>query len=176
MSYACFFAAFDMSRRLGLRVKACFGGGGIQRDWNNFIYIDIGCPGSAGEAEVEAVQGKMRTSTPTIARVAQAGTIVTGGVIASVAAEMAGRPFKACQMILQHARTSPSPQAAKYPILHVLRSEGVRPFIRSTHPVTALDPSLGVWRRTMRRAVIRMAAVGPWGAGFLAWSWFGGEI
>jgi hypothetical protein len=151
VSYACFFAAFDMSRRLGLRVKAFFGGG-IQQGWGNFIALDIN-QDSTGKA-------------PTIARVAQAVTIVTGGVVASVTAEVAGRPFKACQNLRQ----------AKKPVLHVLRTEGVRPFIRSTHPITALDPSTGVLRRTLRRGVFRLAAVGPWGAGFLVWAWVGGEI
>lgn len=159
VSYACFFAAFDMSRRLGLRVKAFFGGG-IQQNWGNFITLDLGQAGTDGK-------------TPTIARVAQAATIVTGGVVASVTAEIAGRPFRACQMILQHARSHPT---SANPILHVLRSEGVRPFIRSTHPITALDPSLGVIRRTLRRGAYRLAAVGPWGAGFLVWAWVGGEI
>jgi len=40
LSYSVFFAAFDMSRRVGLRVKA-LSGGDTQSDWNNILVLDL---------------------------------------------------------------------------------------------------------------------------------------
>ena len=40
LSYGVFFATFDITRRVALRVKAFFGGQ-IQPGWDNFISIDL---------------------------------------------------------------------------------------------------------------------------------------
>jgi hypothetical protein len=165
VSYSCFFAAFDMTRRMGLRVKAFFGGS-VPGDWGSFI--TLGSPTAPAEP----------SSTPTVARVAQATTIVTGGVIASLAAEMAGRPFKACQRMMQQAKQSGSSTRSFEPIVQAYRSRGLRPFLHPNDAQTystsaSLDSSL---RRSLKRVGWRLAAVGPWGMGFLVWAWVGGEV
>lgn len=165
MSYSCFFAAFDMTRRMGLRVKAFFGGG-VPGDWDNFITLGF----LATSAEP--------SSTPTVARVAQATTIVTGGVIASLAAEMAGRPFKACQRMMQQAKHSGSSTRSFEPIVQAYKNRGLRPFLHPNDALTystsaSLDSRL---RRSLKRVGWRLAAVGPWGMGFLVWAWVGGEV
>jgi hypothetical protein len=167
VSYSCFFAAFDMTRRMGLRVKAFFGGG-VQNDWGNFI--TLGFPTSPAEP----------SSTPAVARVAQATTIVTGGVIASLAAEMAGRPFKACQRMMQQAKQSGSSTRSFEPIVQTYRTQGLRPFL---HPKDGSSPTYSTsasldsrLRRSLKRVGWRLAAVGPWGMGFLVWAWVGGEV
>ena len=155
LSYGVFFAAFDMTRRAGLRVKALFGGN-VQTEWSNFIAYDQHDRGT--------------TATPTRARIAQATTIVAGGVLASLSAEMAGRPFRACQRISQQATAG-----GQQRIISVLRTQGLRPFLRPDRPASQPDKERGMVRAAKRMGW-RMAAVGPWGLGFLVWAWVGGEI
>ena len=73
ISYSVFFAAFDMTRRAGLRVKALFGGA-IQTEWSGFLSINPSHPARGTSEDASPA------STPTIARIAQAGTIVAGGI------------------------------------------------------------------------------------------------
>ena len=165
LSYSVFFAAFDITRRTGLRVKAFFGGP-ISSEYDNIISF--------------TTPGEMSTNeqTPSTARVAQAITIVAGGVTASLAAEMAGRPFRACQNIMQAAKTNPSlSAAARNPILAAYRAHGIRPFIQSGHMEVKSDLiAQSRLRRVVKRVGWRLAAVGPWGFGFLVWAWVGGEV
>lgn len=121
LSYSCFFAAFDVSRRVGLRVR------------------------SAIEPE-----------TP--ARVAQAATIVTGGVTASLAAEFVGRPFREAQRLAQQRIT----------VRQAIRQNGYRPFF--------IKGGISTTGTILQRTAWRLAAVGPWGFGFLVWAWVGDEI
>lgn len=143
-----------MTRRAGLRVKAFFGGN--QQDTYDSI--------------ISFTQPNSGTGAPTSARVAQATTIVVGGVTASLAAEIAGRPFRACQRIMQ----TESSMSAR-PIMATYRAHGIRPFISS-----GIQPQLDMTKSRARRAAQRigwrLAAVGPWGFGFLVWAWVGGEI
>ncbi|WVR03293.1 hypothetical protein IAU60_000284 [Kwoniella sp. DSM 27419] len=194
LSYSCFFAAFDVTRRVGLRVKALFGGN-IESDWNNILVLDFGEGGAADKCNDEDDH-----KVPTIARVAQATTIVTGGVIASILAEMAGRPFRACQRIIYlndlaskqavarlRQGTQPilvgGPAEPVNPILRTFREKGLRPFLQpdkpppsSTKPIDGAIQRQGAMKRMMKRVGWRMAAVGPWGFGFLVWAWVGGEV
>lgn len=121
VSYACFFAAFDLSRRTALRIRGMF------------------------------------SREDTMGRVAQAGTIVAGGVSASLVAEVAGRPFREAQRLARQK------QSVRQAIRH-----DWRPFLRNTQPKLAGSLS--------RRVAWRLAAVGPWGFGFLVWAWVGGEV
>ena len=186
MSYGVFFAAFDITRRAGLRVKAVFGGN-TSPDWHNFLTYS-----PTPERPPPQTENKARTAAstaPTSARVAQAITIVTGGVLASLAAEVVGRPFRTSQRILQinsqltvdpysHTkRTTPS----RTPLLDTLRSQGIRPFIQPDgvfrpDGMSQKSASARGSRALLRRMGWRMAAVGPWGFGFLVWAWVGGEI
>ncbi len=129
LSYSVFFAAFDMTRRVGLRVKAFFGGD-IQPDWANTSVLEM--PSKDKES-----------STPTFARIAQATTIVTGGVAASLAAEVAGRPFRARQRITQQAAVA---DLARHPnpIVHAFRTQGFHP---SLHPDEPLPSTTSLSRR-----------------------------
>lgn len=200
MSYGVFFATFDITRRLGLRVKALFGGQ-IQPGWDNFISFDSS--DSTSPESTSATSSSLPTyyrpdnllapsSTPTRARVAQAVTIVTGGVTASILAELAGRPFRTCQRVMTaHAPPSATLQPMakwQHPIYELYRTEGLSPFFRreGVQPISAnaLDaiPSdrnraAGTrLKRVAMRVGWRVAAVGPWGLGFLCWSWAGGEL
>jgi len=171
LSYSVFFAAFDMSRRVGLRVKA-LSGGDTQSDWNNILVLDL-----ADTRRVET------TATPTGARIAHATTIVTGGIAASLAAEAAGRPFRACQRIMLQARAADVMTRHPNPIVHAYRTQGLHPFLHPDEPPpSATKPIESALMKDMRMMRIakrvgwRLAAVGPWGFGFLVWSWVGGEV
>lgn len=176
VSYGVFFASFDVTRRCGLRVKALFGG---QSDptWSNIMSITS----SPNQLSTYSSTSSSPSATPTRARVAQATTIVAGGVTASILAEIVGRPFRTCQRLMtmtEHHSPGPRPSAAgRNPILEMYRAQGLRPFFRKN----GLDPaaSKSVERglgRMMKRFGWRLAAVGPWGAGFLVWAWVGGEV
>ncbi|WVF66314.1 hypothetical protein IAT40_001054 [Kwoniella sp. CBS 6097] len=211
LSYSCFFAAFDVTRRVGLRVKALFGGS-IQADWDNILVLDFPDDessysqpnGSGGNSNMSTSPSE---SVPTRARVAQAATIVTGGVLASLLAEAAGRPFRACQRIMYvHARaqeqamarlkqgTKPilvgGPEVPNLgkdwnPILRTFKEKGWRPFLQPDKPpinMGSTKPIEGMVKREprlmkgLKRVGWRLAAVGPWGFGFLVWAWVGGEV
>ncbi|WVQ93935.1 hypothetical protein IAU59_001013 [Kwoniella sp. CBS 9459] len=213
LSYSCFFAAFDVTRRVGLRVKALFGGS-IQANWDNILVLDF----PDDEPTYSASNDRSRDgstvgsaagpeSVPTKARVAQAATIVTGGVLASLLAEAAGRPFRACQRIMYvHSRaqeqalarlkqgTKPilvgGPEVPNLgkdwnPILKTFREKGWRPFLQpdkppvnmgSTQPIEGMVKREPRLMRGLKRVGWRLAAVGPWGFGFLVWAWVGGEV
>jgi hypothetical protein len=231
VSYGVFFATFDVTRRLGLRVKALFGGQ-IQPGWDNFVSIDFhdtpasNLPSSAKLPTYRADASLPPSETPTRARVAQAVTIVSGGVTASILAELAGRPFRTCQRVMTAHKASLSlpsdspvpPSSAlsssqpasvstrpltkttgnmnswQNPIYELYRREGLRPFFHREvyiQPISAnaLDATgatvaAGELEKTMKsrmkrvamRVGWRVAAVGPWGLGFLCWSWAGGEL
>ncbi|ODO06479.1 hypothetical protein L198_01711 [Cryptococcus wingfieldii CBS 7118] len=167
LSYSCFFATFDVTRRVGLRVKGMFGGN-IEHDWDNIFILDF--DGNAHDDSISSPSPPPSNNTssslptyrptgdqpqaPTLARVAQAATIVTGGVLASLLAQAAGRPFRECQRIMQlddrewarraakgemmarrphfwQALLKPRPGARPHPILNTLQTKGLRPFIRS---------------------------------------------
>jgi hypothetical protein len=166
VSYAVFFAAFDITRRAGLRVKALFGGP-VSTHYKDLLAFAF----SDKETHHE--------DTPTVARVAQATTIVAGGVTASLAAGITGRPFMTCQRIMQNAKTNPTMlPAGSNPILEVYRTHGWRHFIRTDTTLQTKVDAVGQsrLRRGLNRMGWRLAAVGPWGFGFLVWAWVGGEV
>ncbi|KAK8844625.1 hypothetical protein IAR55_006472 [Kwoniella newhampshirensis] len=206
LSYSCFFAAFDMTRRVSLRVKALFGGN-IEKDWDSFLVIgfpsDADLSGRSIPVPSNDVNAETKPSVPTIARVAQATTIVTGGILASLLAEVVGRPFRACQRIMQldsqtgtaariQARTSTATNAQGIPrfaatrpnpIIQTFRTKGLHPFLypdnpppTATKPIESALARDGRMKRVMKRMGWRLAAVGPWGFGFLVWAWVGGEV
>ena len=171
ISYSVFFAAFDMTRRVGLRVKAFFGGD-VQNDWSNVVVLN----------HLERRTGDSKAA-PTRARVAQATTIVAGGVAASLAAEVAGRPIRACQKLMQQALAPEFTAWRLHPVIHTLRTRGIRPFFRPDQPqltsMRAAEKGMmreSVMMRMIKRVRWRIVAVGPWGLGFLVWSYVGGEV
>lgn len=212
LSYSCFFAAFDVTRRVALRVKALFGGN-IEHGWENIFIIEFpdDHPQSASPS-ISNSPAKYRPDSDqpqarTIARVAQATTIVTGGIIASYLAQMAGRPLRTCQRIMmlderERMRAEKAQGRAQaggagsvsssnssntlrrgkpHPILEVLRTKGIRPFIHSegllqSAPMKEAFQQEGRLVRTMKSVGWKMAAMGPWGFGFLVWAWVGGEV
>ncbi|WRT63523.1 uncharacterized protein IL334_000428 [Kwoniella shivajii] len=218
LSYSCFFAAFDVTRRIGLRVKALFGGS-IQPGWDNFLVLDF----PSGTANSDTSPNKRQATllgnatgseiedqpVPTVARVAQAATIVTGGVLASILAELVGRPFRACQKIMMIDSQAQLQASIRYqggiqpiliggtknpsggrfhkwdPIIETFKERGFRPFLQpdkpplnlmSTKPIDEMVQKQGKITRMAKKMGWRMAAVGPWGFGFLVWAWVGGEI
>ncbi|KIR31823.1 hypothetical protein I352_05819 [Cryptococcus deuterogattii MMRL2647] len=212
LSYSCFFAAFDVTRRVALRVKALFGGN-IEHEWKNIFIIQFpddhpqNTSPSISNSPAKYRLDPDQPQAPTIARVAQATTIVTGGIIASYLAQMAGTPFRACQRIMmlderERMRAEKAQGRApaggpgsvssshinrilkrgKYhPILEVLRTKGIRPFIHpegqlQAAPMKEAFQKEGRLVRTIKSAGWKMAAMGPWGFGFLVWAWVGGEV
>lgn len=186
-SYGMFFATFDITRRLGLRVKSV-------------VSRRLGGPvdGSAQGAESKAAELRAAaiappSQTPTSARLAQALTIVTGGVVAAHLAELSGRPFRACQRYAgtataerekMRAAGKPVPDRYKRPIRFVWREHGLRAFThRDDAPLAAKHQAeaqakggLQIVARFAGRVVWRVASVGPWGLGFLMFAWIGGEV
>ncbi|BEI90390.1 uncharacterized protein CcaverHIS019_0304600 [Cutaneotrichosporon cavernicola] len=187
MSYSVFFATFDVTRRVGVRVKAVMSrraGGPVD--------------GSAANAEDEAAELRAAarappSQTPTSARLAQALTIVTGGVVAAHLAEISGRPFRACQRYAStataeslrfHEAGKAVPYRCKHPLKYVWRHHGLRGFFhRDDAPLAAKHKAeakakgpLQVAARLAGRVVWRVASVGPWGIGFLVFAWIGGEV
>jgi len=143
--------------------------------------------------------------TPTIARIAQATTIVAGGVSASILAEVVGRPFRTCQRIMQKSKLGLEsnlslPNAfvsrqsvigntsgingmrgrTSHPIMEVYKKQGIRPFMQSETWSPSSSPVLNeqgnALKRMARRVGWRLVGVGPWGFGFLVWAWVGGEV
>lgn len=167
LSYGVFFAAFDITRRCGLRMKALFGGS-TNPEWNNLLTITRPSDDIASNGGPKA--------TPTRARVAQATTIVAGGVTASILAEIAGRPFRTCQRLMtEQAHASGSGLLVRgNPVLEMYRRQGIRPFLRKDGTAMIIRER-GVGQMA-KRLGWRLAAVGPWGFGFLVWAWVGGEV
>jgi hypothetical protein len=149
-------------------MKALFGGS-ANPEWNNFITIsrsiDDTPPGKADSP----------ISTPTRARVAQATTIVAGGVTASILAEIAGRPFRTCQKLMTERSNVPSFPSRGNPVFELYKAQGLRPFFRKDGAGQVAVRERGVGRM-VKRFGWRLAAVGPWGFGFLVWAWVGGEV
>lgn len=164
MSYSIFFATFDLTRRVGLRVKAI-------------------CTTKADpKKSTAAAMAAKPSETPTKARLAQAGTIVAGGIVAASLAEAAGRPFRQCSRICQLAAAERAklpagatvPERYAHPIKSAYRRRGLRFFFHSTLHHEEHKGSRLV--RMLTRAGWRVASVTPWGVGFLVFAWIGGEV
>lgn len=169
LSYSVFFAGFDITRRVGLRVKAFFGGP-ISAEYHNVFSFSSSSLSPPSDDHA-------RKETPTIARVAQASTIVAGGVTSSLAAEVVGRPFRTCQRIMQTAKSDPTANSTGFrPVIEVYRAKGLRPFILPDNPQQVQVAAQNRLKRLAGRVAWRLAAVGPWGFGFLVWAWVGGEV
>lgn len=186
-SYSIFFATFDVTRRVGVRVKSVMSqraGGPVD--------------GSAADAEDEAAALRAAalappSQTPTSARLAQALTIVTGGVVAAHFAEISGRPFRACQRYASTANAErlrlqdagkAVPDRYLHPVKYVWQHHGLRGFMhRDEAPLAAKHQAEAKSRGPLRmvarvagRVAWRVASVGPWGIGFLVFAWIGGEV
>jgi hypothetical protein len=153
-------------------MKALFGGS-ADPEWQNIVTIS-----RPSDDTASSQTGTQTTSTPTRARVAQAATIVAGGITASILAEIAGRPFRTCQRLMtQDASSRNSALLTRgNPVMQAYKTGGIRPFFRKDGAMTSpvnVEWGLG---KMAKRFGWRLAAVGPWGFGFLVWSWVGGEV
>lgn len=77
----------------------------------------------------------------------------------------------------QHLPNTGHSVARRNPVLEMYKAQGLRPFF-SKHGLKdtankSVEKGLG---QMMKRFGWRLAAVGPWGAGFLVWAWVGGEV
>lgn len=165
VSYSIFFATFDITRRTGLRVKRA-------------VSAQLGADVQVGDAPQRTLKR---------ARIAQAGTIVGGGIIAASLAEAAGRPFRAFQRLSQQAARERDrlkaegqvvPERYKSPIRTAWRAHGLRAFYHRDAIEIHARPTgvVNVFAGAAQRAAWRVAAVGPWGLGFLVFAWLGGEV
>lgn len=95
IGYAFFFSTFDVSRRVGLAVKAWLTPNeqlvlvGNNYNFNNNALSDVG----SASGEIVDEYG-LHPKAPTRARLAQAACLVTGGISASFLAEYATRPIR----------------------------------------------------------------------------------
>lgn len=125
------------------------------------------------------------SETPTAARVAQAVTIVMGGVAAASAAELAGRPFRKARRLAMRAQVErtnlPAGTAVdfklKHPVMAFYKTNGLKGFFKTDKPPQPPAKGFsGIALRICSRIGWRIAAMGPWGAGFLIFAWIGGEV
>ncbi|KAL1407155.1 hypothetical protein Q8F55_006569 [Vanrija albida] len=181
VSYSIFFATFDLTRRVALRVKAIVTAS-VEKEKG---IIEVAKCAKAAPGELPA---RAPSETPTKARLAQAFTIVAGGVAAASAAELAGRPFRAGQRYsglaaAERQRLSkagkPIPWRYEHPIRYAWQKHGMRAYfhregVHETPKTAATHGNRFV--RALTRVGWRLASVGPWGFGFLVFAWIGGEV
>ncbi|TXT05050.1 hypothetical protein VHUM_03870 [Vanrija humicola] len=180
VSYSIFFATFDLTRRVALRVKAVVTAA-VEKEQG----IIETAKSTAGP---DTLPPRPPSQTPTTARLAQAVTIVAGGVAAASAAEFAGRPFRAAQRysgLAASERTrlskagKPIPWRYEHPIRYAWQKHGMRAYchregVHETPKTAAAHGNRFV--RALTRVGWRLASVGPWGFGFLVFAWIGGEV
>ncbi len=181
VSYAVFFAAFDGSRRTGLEVKKMMMWRDPLSDSKDTVAI------GNGEASL--------TSAPTSARLAQATTLVFGGISASLLAEFTSRPFRKLESFSRRKEArAPGLEFSAHPNRGI-----VRPFNRTggvinmtgrlikeqgwkslfRNPAGLSRPTEKGWQKVsgkMSRLGWRFAGVAPWGLGFLVFAYVGGEV
>lgn len=73
---------------------------------------------------------------------------------------------------------APGFMARGNPVVETYKAHGLRPFFRKdgVMPATSDGQLERGLARMAKRFGWRLAAVGPWGAGFLVWAWVGGEV
>lgn len=240
-SYSIFFATFDLTRRLGLRVKAVTTAHVLEnlvkgdklsaedteklrkvvketeeveaevvKEKSKKAVLPAAQPGVQGGVSPpnehkhyqtpygpvpkvpktlspleQVAAARPPSETPTAARVAQAVTIVLGGVAAASAAELSGRPFRKARRLAMRAQVersnlppgTPADFKLKHPVLSFYRENGLRGFFKTDKPPQPPAKGLsGIALRICSRIGWRIAAMGPWGAGFLIFAWIGGEV
>lgn len=184
MSYSIFFATFDVTRRVGLHVKATTTRSELEK-WGEADDLP-----DNPDVTHRVLAATAPSETPTRARLAQAGTIVLGGIMAASAAEIAGRPFRTFQRVSTLAASERQrlkemgekiPDRYQHPIKTLYQKGGFGAFMhRDGIPKPLTSPLVRSWKATVKHAVSktawRVAAVGPWGFGFLVFAWIGGEV
>lgn len=201
IGYALFFSTFDVSRRVGLAVKAW-----LTPDEQLVLVGDQSSLVGSGELVDEY---GLHPKAPTRARLAQAACLVTGGISASFLAEYATRPMRRIEELakLKHTRApglefkaqaKPTRigglvrpfQSEVLPLIRsTLRKEGLRGFFKSPaelgtplsdRPGGMTAPRSG---RVVERVKVRLTrvgwrliAVGPHGLAFLVFAYLGGEV
>lgn len=240
-SYSIFFATFDLTRRLGLRVKAVTTAhvlenlldgdklspedtekvrkvvketeaieADVVKEKSTKAIVPSAQPGIQGGVSPSGEHKHFQTrygsvpkvpktlspleqvaaarppsETPTAARVAQAVTIVLGGVAAASAAEFSGRPFRKARRLamraqLERSNLPPGATASfklQHPVLSFYRENGLKGFYKTDKPPQPPAKGFsGIALRVCSRIGWRIAAMGHWGAGFLIFAWIGGEV
>lgn len=240
-SYSVFFATFDLTRRLGLRVKAVTTAhvlenlsehdkldpedveklrkvvkrteeieAGMDKEKSKKAVTPTAQPGIQGGMSPtgehkhyqtpygslpkvpktlspleQVAAARPPSETPTAARIAQAVTIVLGGVAAASVFEVSGRPFRKARRLSLRAQVershlqpgAPVDFKLKHPVLAFYKENGVRGFFRTeSTPQPPAKGFSGMALRVCSRIGWRIAAMGPWGAGFLIFAWIGGEV
>lgn len=197
VSYGLFFGCFDVSRRVGLRVKRRMAGAE-----NGEIVMALERKGRESDIEPE--------QAPTSARLAQAGCLIAGGVGASLLAEFASRPFRHLEDLIKvQERKAPglsfkpqlnstsgivkpfSTNEGNFSIFRkAVRKDRLASFFVDPAKMYAVQAggkpvkSNSDIRRTMsgrlqaRASALgwKLVGVGPWGLGFLVFAYLGGEV
>jgi hypothetical protein len=197
LGFGMFFSAFDVSRRLGLGVKA------MLTPEKTMILMDSDA-GNLGKGQMVDDFG-LHPVAPTKARLAQAACLVAGGITASFLAEFVTRPIRKLEDLAKikenrapglefkakptHIRGAIRPfQSSILPLVRrTVHDEGLKGFFRNPAALhTPLSdrafvnriPLRGLQRVKMRLTKLgwRLVGVGPWGFGFLIFAYVGGEV
>jgi hypothetical protein len=156
-AFAAFFAIFDITRRVALRAK---------------ILINQRLPATRS---VNGAQQSLRSNT-VAGGVVHGGILVTGGVFAGLAYEIASRPFDNARKLVQQARLESNSKRISTnfkPIFVKVVADGLTPFFRNPHIQAQTSDAARSSSKRLQTALRTLARVGPWGVGFLAWEIFG---
>jgi len=149
--FAIFFSIFEVTRRVALQAR---------ERATNFI-----------RAQFSTDESVLRHSP----KIFHGMILVSGGVLAGLAYELAGRPWDHARRIV-HIHNLQTPAAAYSPWVSIARKsreDGLHAFFRSPLPrIVESEQSVG-YRPRLTIALRTLGRVGPWGVGFLVWEAFG---
>jgi hypothetical protein len=198
LGYALFFSTFDVSRRVGLAVKA------FLTPENTVVLMDRARTGLGGRTGEVVDEYGLHPTAPTSARLAQAACLVTGGISASFLAEFVTRPIRRIEDLVKlkenrapglEFKAKPTRirgivrpyQGSVLPLIkETFKKEGLNGFFRNptelhtplSDKASSRRPVSGLERANMRlkRFGWRLIGVGPWGVGFVMFAYLGGEV
>jgi hypothetical protein len=98
-------------------------------------------------------------------------SLVTGGVIAGLAYELACRPFDNIRKSIQRDQAIHPEHSSFRAVYELVKEEGISLFMKNTETIA---PSQGSASGRLYTALRTLARVGPWGVGFLVYEAYGG--
>jgi hypothetical protein len=198
LGYALFFSTFDVSRRVGLAVKAWL------TPEDTVVLMDPTASGLGGRTGEVVDEYGLHPTSPTRARLAQAACLVTGGISASFLAEFVTRPIRKIEDLAKikenrapglEFKAKPTRirgivrpfQGSILPLIKAtFKQEGLNGFFKNptelhtplSEKASSRRPVKGLERIKMRmtRFGWRLIGVGPWGVGFVMFAYLGGEV
>ncbi|KAF9458672.1 hypothetical protein BDZ94DRAFT_1313087 [Collybia nuda] len=152
--FAFFFSIFEVTRRVALRAKT-----------TSFVLLN----GGGGEN----IAGERSSFGCVFPRVIHCGALITGGVVAGLAYEIAARPWDVARRTVHlEAMKTTNSTCAWTIVMHKLQRDGIRSFFELHF--LAHDRNTSTTRRKLHGVFRTLGRVGPWGIGFLVWEIYGG--